>query len=439
MSPYRTSPEGKGKREEGKGKGLRSPQRSAVPPFRRSAFPSLRLVAVSILLVSCQESISAPGMCPEFCPSGGITVVDSLFTDVIGGDSAFRGYVLPLEAVELQLVGPGGVPESRGVIRFLRFSDSIVLNPTDTTVTVPVQQVDRFQLDVELTRRKSDVDSIELVVHRLPASVDSLSSYQDLDPHFADSTVIATLAIPDTLVFGSLSITIPAAAFPTFAEDSLVAVVGLRVRASAPAWVSVAAREKGQSANLTRFVIVDSAGVQVSRSDARIPLFDTFVPDRVIPDDPPKLAVGGSPSVRSLLRVRLPVGVVDSSDVVRATLVLVPTDPALGAPGDTFRVQARALSADLGPKSPIIVPEQVDTLQPQSALVAVGSTGTVRIDITRIIRSWRADTLRPRSIMLHVTPEGASFGELRFGSSSTIGAEPALQVTYVPTVRLGNQ
>ncbi|PYO12403.1 MAG: hypothetical protein DMD31_16475 [Gemmatimonadetes bacterium] len=44
--------------------------------------------------VACVEQATAPGSCPTFCPSGSITVVDTVLRTSITRDSAFRGYVL---------------------------------------------------------------------------------------------------------------------------------------------------------------------------------------------------------------------------------------------------------------------------------------------------------------------------------------------------------
>ncbi len=149
---------------------------------------------------------------------------------------------------------------------------------------------------------------------------------------------------------------------------------------------------------------MDSAGVAVERSDERSLSFDTFVfpppPDLVEPE----LNAGGAPSSRSILRVELPASIIDSSNLVRVTLIVVPSVPALGAPGDTFTLQTEPLTADFGPKSPI-VPTLVPGLG--SAEIPVGSADTVRIDVTHIARLWRLNLSVPRSFMLRVTPEAS--------------------------------
>jgi hypothetical protein len=189
---------------------------------------------------------------------------------------------------------------------------------------------------------------------------------------------------------------------------------------------------------VTRFVTVDSlaTGTEVERSDARQPLFDTFL----FPPPPPPvgdvLLAGGAPSARSLLRIDLPAAIVDSSEMVRSTLIIVPSEATLGAPGDTFLLRAEALSADFGPKSPLLG-STIEGLVLGTTEVVAGTMDTIRIDVTHIMRPWRTDASLPRSFMIRVVPEGAGLGEVRVGSTRE-GSGPALHLTYVPLVGGGN-
>ena len=73
---------------------------------RRLAFIGAGLVAAA-----CVERLQAPGHCPDFCPSGQVTISDTLLTTNIYGDSAFRGYVLAHQStVMLAALLPGFPP-----------------------------------------------------------------------------------------------------------------------------------------------------------------------------------------------------------------------------------------------------------------------------------------------------------------------------------------
>lgn len=402
-----------------------------------------RGVAWMIALVAvagCTEQITAPARCPDFCPPAAITMIDSILPDAVGRDSSFRGYVVPHTAGTLQLVdGTGvGIAGSRGVIVFNAFPRRIVLNPSDTT-TVPVAQVDSFQLTLTVVRRPTNVAGLQVIVYRLPVTVDSTVTYAGLDPYFVDSLRIGAIAVPDSLVTDTVTLTLPVSAFPTFGADSLRAAVGLRLQAPKPAYLDVGASESGAGASLTRYAEVDSvAGVRVQRFDAAAPNLDTFA-GPAMPAAPAggALEVGGVPAARTLLRVTLPARVLDSARVVRATLVLTQVEPALGAAGDTVVVLADGVTADVGPKSPLIgVP--ADSIPFQSASVVVGSADSVMIDVTPLVAGWQVHPDRPRTIVLRAVPEGARFGEVRLAPAGAAGG-PRLWLTFIPPPNLGGR
>ena len=165
---------------------------------------------------------------------------------------------------------------------------------------------------------------------------------------------------------------------------------------------------------------------------SRAPLFDSFVFNPpTAPLDTTLLTVGGVPSARSLLRVAIPAFLHDSVDVVRATAILVPVAAVQGAPIDSMNLLVRPVQTDLGGKSP------VGAVNFAQVVVHTGSTDTVRIELTDMVRSWVADTTRPTAFFIGQVPEAASFTEIRFYSSRTPAFRPALHVTYVKRFPFG--
>jgi hypothetical protein len=153
-----------------------------------------------------------------------------------------------------------------------------------------------------------------------------------------------------------------------------------------------------------------------------------FVTQSPLVPDNAFLTVGGEPSARALLRFDLPEDIEDSATIVRATLELVPRSAMLGLPTDPALLQAKALLADLGAKSPVTT----DTRFIASDTLAVGSADTVRLDMTSIVRLWQSSSERPEAVFLSLLPEAASFTRPVFGStrSGTVGA-PRLRITYL--------
>lgn len=391
------------------------------------------LASLSLLVIAaaCTEDIAAPGACPEFCPSSRIKVIDTIIAGLIERDSSFRGFVSPQDAASMQVIS-GGPITARGVIRFGPFEDSATL--VNFGSDQPVLATDSFRLKLNLARRFPVGSNIDLAIHRLPANIDSTKTFGDLDQFFADSTLIATIDIADSVTSDSLLAILAADAFPTLVADSLVAAIGIAIRSVGPALVDVFANGSGNGASLLRWVQIDSSdGTRVQRSGSRQVDFDSFVFSASGVSGPDVLSVGGSPSARALLRVNAPSFIVDTSNVIRATLIMIPSEPVMGLPGDTIRIQAEGLVTDFGPKSPII-PLPSDSLLFGSALLPVGSMDTVRIDITHIVVPWKNAPAVPRSFMLRVVPEGAGVGEYRFQSSRASFGSPLIQWTFIPPV-----
>jgi hypothetical protein len=389
------------------------------------------LAVAALLLAACEESLTAPGACPNYCPGARIDVLDSLYLTSVGRDSAFRGYVTGNRAFALQIVSEGDPAVSRGLVRFFALNDTVF----EGNDALPVASIDSFRVSLTLRFRPTTVEGLELVLHQLPNTADSLSTWNDLVPLFDDSTIVAAQVIPDTLESGTLDVMVPGDSLPGFLGDDMVATFGVALRSDSAGFVELGTRDNSESARLTMFVQADSSGENVERTLARLAEIDTYVIPPRPAAGPNVLAVGGLPSARSLLRVTIPSRVLDSSSVVRATLLLVPVIPAVGPPRDSIRLRADPMTADVGAKSPIVV--NTDTLQQELVRIPPGWSDTVRLDITRLVRAWQGDSTFPRSLMLRVAPEGGTVSEVRFHSSRSAVGRPALRLTYVPITAAG--
>lgn len=399
------------------------------------------VIAGSMLIAGCGEDLTAPGVCPQFCPPSGIDVVDTVMASAIARDSTYRGYVSSSYASEMEIIGaPGGVGvgASRGVVRFPAFPDSVYASPGDTVAT-PIAATDSFRVTLHLRRRRVPASGVTIALYRLPVAIDSTATYAALDPFFQDSARIGEIIVPDTLVgpdsvtgTDSIGVTLPTAAFPTFAADGERASIGIAVVAPDSAWVGLGTVESGTGALLSGYIKADSAGTLVKRTVGRSPSSDFFVLQTTTPAASGELTVGGVPSARTLLRIDLPSSVVDSSQVARATLLITPSQPVLGAVGDSVGVIAYGLTTDIGPKSPLIVVSS-DSVVLLTAYIHVGATDTLHVDVTSILRQWRAIPGLPHAIVLTAIPEGATSAELRFGDATSSGVR--LELTYLPPYR----
>jgi len=379
-------------------------------------------LSVVVLTVACAEDVTAPGACPDYCPAINIQVVDSIVPGSIERDSSYRGYVDPHEAIRME-VSRGGVAESRVVMRFFPFPEEI---NSDSIVAI-----DSFQISLSLRKRSADVSDVELAIFRLPPDVDAAMTFQELDPFFQDSTKLGTLIVPDSVTSGTISAVFPGTALANLATDSMVAAIGVAFGPTLTGFAHLTAIDSDSAATwLARYAQVDTASGELAEASDSVRVeMDTYVFPEIPPPDPTVLAVGGAPAARVLMRTVLPAYIVDSAHVVRATLILVPAGPALGAPGDTVFVRAQPLATDVGPKSPFL-DALSDTLMLGKADIPVGAVEPVRIDVTHIVARWRNDPDLPRSFILMAGFEGQSLAEFRFHSSEGIES-PIMQVTYV--------
>lgn len=387
------------------------------------------LSAVAVL--ACEQSITTPGACPDFCPVGEIQLIDTVLVGVLERDTSFAGYLEPMAAAAMQVVGGGAAVESRGLIWFAPFADSAAI---DSVTRGAVVRQDSFELSLVILGRSPDVTGLEITVHRISPSVDREGDFAALAPFFEDSTIVGVVAVPDDVSEDTVSTIIPVDAFPEFEAGDRQIALGLSIRGGTPAFASLNTRESALGALLTRFVLVEAEGDSVERSDFRSPEFDGFVDTDLPSPLAGSLLIGGTPSSRTFVRVALPSFIMDSSDIVRAHLLFVPVEPALGAPSDTFEVVAEPLGADFGAKSPILSLSDAPLVRTE---VGVGTTDTVVIDISRIVAFWQATPDQVRTIVLRFLDEAASVAELRVGSTRFLGSEPALRVTYVPPFSFG--
>lgn len=407
---------------------------------------------------ACGEESTAPGNCPDFCPGGQIEMHDTLLTDVIVRDSAFRDYLRADEAEALAVADIPGVVDSRAILRMAEMFTRVVQTSSDT-VTVPIT-VDSARLRLNIVRRDTNTANLRLAIYRLPLTIDSATTFAELTGPFTDSLIdsvdvsdlLARPPIADSLTlalwgdtirtdsaghvlqisrFDSsliLHVTLDTAQARFVVADSGKVAYGVRVAADSLASVSLGSNNVFDRSATIRWFYQYQGDTSVVAADAfRGTTFDSFVfdpPNAVVGDD---LVVGGAPSARSLLRVTMPSFLRDTADVIRATLMLVPITPVQGVVGDSFTVIARPVQADLGGKSPL---SSATGLFGQ-ATIHIGSADTVRIELSDLIRAWAIDTTAATALVLGQVPEASSYTEIRFYSSRTPAFRPALQVTYV--------
>jgi len=430
-----------------------------------------RLAVLGVLAVlgaACTDKLATPGQCPAFCPGGdSLQTRDTILTTIISRDSAYRGFVSPYEAAVLIAAEMPGV-DSRPIWA----SPGIALTRTyfGDSVPKPVVGVDSAKLVLHIARYETAASNLRLKLYHMPKTIDSTTTFADVAGAFTDSlidslNVDSVLAMPnhhDTITGDSIVVdTVNHALTVIFkldsaqvplAADSGVQGFGLRVAADSLASIAIStAGSASPGPQILWYTKVDSAGTIVSFPQPR--LTPQVGRHGFVMSNPPapldsNLAIGGIPTARSLVRLKLPRFIRDSSFVVRATLLLVPSQAAQGVASDSFVVFAQRVEADFGGKSPLAIARFAgDSAVSDTAAVLIGATDTVRFEILPLVRLWQADTTSPQAVMLVLrshgdlgsTFEGGTLAEMRFYSSRNPALRPVLRVTYIPRFKFGHQ
>jgi hypothetical protein len=174
------------------------------------------------------------------------------------------------------------------------------------------------------------------------------------------------------------------------------------------------------------------------------PLADYTIVLRGLTGTPPTLlSVGGLPSRRTFIHFDVPSHIVDSTTIVRASLLLTQVPNRRLDQHDSIYVYPAAVLA-----SPAIT--DVTTLLGflgtngqfgmDSLKLAPADSGERSFEIVGLVRTWRGQptTASPRSIALRSGAEGQLPAEIDFISTrGPVPLRPKLRITYVPQISYG--
>ena len=432
----------------------------------------MRRLGVLFLLMAaaCIEQSTAPGACPNYCPADSIRMHDTLFSNIIERDSSFRGYLSAYQAEAMTAAELAGIVDSRAFFVTDTVLDRLRPKSGDTT-SVP-KVMDSVRVRFVIVRYPKNTTSLWLKLYRLPVTLDSTSDFASLDGFFIAAPVdsldvnelLASPEVTDTQtvrIWGdtirvdnaghvlqisktadstlAVYFNLDTVRAPFSTTDTGRVAWGIRVTADPDSMssISLGTIESGGNAPLVRwfyhFTNLDSVSTVVDTSQTVANRFDSFVFNPPSPAIDANLTIGGVPSARSIIRVKMPAFLHDTLDIVRATLILVPVDTVPGSPSDSFRIIAKPVVTDLGAKSPL----SVNSALFDSTVVHTGSADTVRLELTNLVRAWALDTTLVTTFFLGQVPEATSFTEARFYSTRVPGFKPALQVTYVNRFAFG--
>ncbi len=404
---------------------------------RTAAWRSLVAAGALLGALACREEITAPGRCPDFCPADSLRLVDTVLTGVVIADTSIRGFTDP-RGLPIMVLSDRDSALARAVMRFPSVPRRFFPTQTDTAGVTVDSTADSVVLELRVVQRDTAAREVRVLVYRLPATLDSTADFANTAAYFADSLLVDSIPVADSLPeFTTLRRALPVALLVPQAADSHVVAIGLTIRAAGRTALTVAATDFSGAPPRLKYYVHGVAPRDTFRTVFDLtPTFDTYVQNPVPPPPPAqRIVAGDQPAARAILHFQLPAYIVDSVTVVRSTLLLRTARPVAGRPRERFFVETAPIIRDFGGKSIVFT----DTLVYGTGSVTAGDTGSVAIEMARVLRLWRGvpvDSL-PRKVVLRNTNEGSSTGQIEvFGH--TAGADaPRLHVTFIRPLRFG--
>jgi hypothetical protein len=408
----------------------------------RGAFGALLLLG----FIACTESVTGSLGCPQLCGDQSATLRDTTLTGIVTTDSVLTGYPEFGETRDFTMISQGDTADVRVVIRF---------DTLPNTFRHPNSSVDSAVTRVDSARIFFVVDT-SIGKPTAPVTIDAF----DVDTTAADTlrSALVPLFRPDRLIGSrtyevaeirdTLPLPISNAVVLAKATAGARLRVGLRVRSTGTVRLKISG--SAYSPRLTFRVTPDTL---VNRDTV---LLQSFTPKDepvatvyalypivvagALPIPPSDvLAVGGVGGARTYLRFDIPPLLLDSVQVVRASLLLnqVPSRVAASS-ADTTAILA----------GPVLAGAQVTDVRTIVSFVGAGTVvgldsvrlvpkdaGLRSIELVNLFRAWRevGSANGIRAIVIRAKQEASSSAELNFVSSE--GAEPLrpkLRITYVP-------
>lgn len=407
--------------------------------------------ALFLSLAACSEQVTGSAGCPQLCADQSAQLRDTVLTGSVALDTTFIGFPLLGTAPNLAVVDQGDTADVRLVARFdtlantyraagatadsaiTRVDSATLVFVIDTTIGRPTGAVRLDAFDVDTTADDT-IPRTLLPLFRADRALGSttyaLGDIKDtVRLPISNAAVLAKLTAGRRLRIGLRLVNISASS----------ASARLRVASTLPPIVRYRV-----SADTT--VAPDTARLN-SRTPADIPTiarglaFYPILARGQLPAPPSTiLAVGGLSGARSYFRFDIPPIVLDSVQVIRATLLLTQRPSrAPGTTGDTLHVVVNPVTAsasitDLFTASQFFAsPAQflLDTLR-----LVPRDSGVRSVEVVNLVRTWRSlgTTNASRAIVLRSPEEGDTGGEIDFYSSDALPASlrPKLRITYVP-------
>jgi len=407
----------------------------------------LAAVTMTIVVASCSERIEAGASCPLLCPTAAPPLQDTII-DAVVMDTSIAGYPSLGTETNLILARRGDTLETRVVVRYdslaSPFPDSANFN-VDTAYIRGLKALDDSAIALK--------DSATIEVYDVSDAVNDTAA-SSLLPLFTPANLLGARRYGGGDKIDTLLIGLDTTKVRTRIANSRRLRVSLRMVTPGSEQLRLVSNEGGSPIQLAIRTVHDtSAPVLIapsSGSPAIVPsaastLSDfTFVAASKPLPSGNILRVGGFPWRRVLFRFNIPVRIVDSSAVLRATLMLTQSPMRTGTDaGDTVTVHAVPLVGSnvlTNPASLLEFAGAPGTFSTSALPLTPKDSIVAPFDVVTMVRAWRLqDTIKtPRAIALVIGSEGQRLPAVDFYSiEAPASLRPRLRITYVTEVSSG--
>jgi hypothetical protein len=405
-------------------------------------------------VAACSEKLDGGAACPALCPEQNrVEVRDTLLEGVISLDTSIVGYPTEGNEAFLLVSSRRDTLDTRAIVRF----DTLITRVTTGGVDTTVQAIDSVTVVLRFDRDRSKT-ALGATLEAYDVDTQSDTVHADILAKFVPANLVGSATISATEIPDSIIVPLSPAAVLAKITGGLRLRLGFRLvgAAGASAQARFFSRESGAAARLTYDPAPVDTAVKMqsiapySNSPANNDILRSDHTDYTIvalgnaPRSANVIAIGGLPSRRGFLRFDVPAKLVDSSTVLRATLLLTQTPSPFVDPKDTIIVYPQVVAAvpaitDVTRAADILTLPGVGI---DSLLLTPGDSGLRQVDMVQVFKQWQAQTHTTtpsqRALVLRPQQEGSSPLEALFFSTDAPAAlRPRLRVTYVARLEFG--
>jgi hypothetical protein len=423
---------------------------------RRPYLVVLAFIASGVI-AACAEDYQGGAACPALCPEQNVTVFDTVIDPVVI-DTTITGFPTHGTEQELLLARRGDTVDVRPVIRF----DTLptYFNSGSSTGDTVIQVVDSPYVKLRINRTASiftqpvtfDVFDVDTTTGDSAfASQDTSTAIEKL--LFRPDRLIGSITLDTAQITDSIRLPLDSLTFLNKILNHQRLRLGIRATSAGPVQIRIVAYEGGEPPIVRFFPSADTAfkAITVFPRSSVPRLQPTLAADLTdylhvlqhppVPDGP-FLSVGGVPGRRIIIRFNIPPKILDSSNVLRATLEL--TQRPVFSVDDTAKLTLYPLIVTAGTGITDLARSAFLTNAPNagfdSVQLAPRDSGVKQIEMVNALRAWSLPVSKSsqKAIVLRAGPESLDPRFVSFYSSRAAASlRPRLRISYSPVRSFG--